>query len=93
MVTESKKAPCLATLQGAIDAAVQELEDARVTENSARLRATVALNRLNRAYGDLEEALAVIRNGAPRGSDWGENRRTGSDAPCAPRPIEPRRIG
>lgn len=49
-------------------------KEAQRESDDASRRAVTILNALNSAQKRLDEAFAALRKGAPRGSDWRENR-------------------
>jgi hypothetical protein len=62
-----------ATLQRATQELVEasaRYESAHRASELARTTETEALNALNRAQKEFDEAVAVIKNAAPRNSDW-----------------------
>jgi predicted nucleic acid-binding Zn-ribbon protein len=60
----------LGDLQRALEDAVTALEQARINEDAARKATTSATNRVNQAQKAMDDAVAALRDRAPRESDW-----------------------
>lgn len=65
-----RKVADLRDLQRALEDAVTALEQARINEDAARKATTSATNRVNQAQKAMDDAVAALRDRAPRESDW-----------------------
>lgn len=62
---------CAAAGKVAADVFSARYESAHLASESARTTETEALNALNRAQKEFDEAVAAIKEAAPTKSDWG----------------------
>lgn len=69
--------PDMAKLQADLDAATAAHQEAMRREALAQIGETEALNRLNAAQAAFDGAVAQLRNGASRRSDWAAVRSVG----------------
>ncbi len=67
--------PNLADLQVMLDRAIVEFQDADLAESSARSRATAAKNAVSEAQRKLNAAIALLKQDAPNGTPWADERR------------------
>ena len=59
-----------------VELATGEYIEAKEESSAASSRTTAAINKLNQVQKSFDAALAELRKGAPRGSDWGQRGST-----------------
>lgn len=65
-----KERPDFVKLADELETAEKRYEDAAQAESFARNRTTDAKNALNQAQKAFDKACGLVRDGAPRDSDW-----------------------